>query len=171
MPGSNFPYTQLDYEQVIKQVYDESTDRLRTDSTFSGTISVHLTPSTDGVYIGDGTDVLKINPDGSIDVNLINPIDVNISAASGDSILTVGTEDGTTSGTQHVLKIDSNLNTNVINMGVLVPKIFDEVVVTNSIISGQTVPTTIVYKSLTSTVATLTVTYDGTANVTHIVRT
>lgn len=105
MPGPNTPYTDLDFQQVIKQAFQESTDRLRVDAAFSGTITVHLDPSTDGVFIGDGTDILNINPDGSINVNLASPIDVNISAAGGDSILSVGTEDGTTTGTQHVLRV------------------------------------------------------------------
>lgn len=99
------PYTNLDFQQVIKQSFDEAQDRLRVDAAFSGTITVHLDPSTDGVFIGDGTDILNINPDGSINVNFASPIDVNISAAGGDSILSVGTEDGTTAGTQHVLRV------------------------------------------------------------------
>lgn len=43
---------------------------------------------------------------GDIDVDLT----VEINAADGDSVLTVGTEDGTLTGVQHVVKVDSNKN-------------------------------------------------------------
>lgn len=88
-----------------------------------------------------------------------------------DNSLSVGTEDGTKTGTKHALKVDSNKNLNVINMGQLVPDIFDEIDITNTTISGQVVPSIVVYKELSSTVATLTLSYDGNANITGVVRT
>lgn len=59
----------------------------------------------DSVRIGDGTDLLNINPDGSINAS--------VSIDPADSLLAKGTEDGTTSGIQHVLKVGSDLNLRV----------------------------------------------------------
>lgn len=51
--------------------------------------------------------LLKVNPDGSIDVNMESD------AADGDSMMAVGTENGTPSGIQHTLKIGSDGNARV----------------------------------------------------------
>ena len=89
---------------------------------------------------------------------LESTLDISLTAASGDSILAVGTEDGTLTGTQHVLEIDSNKNLHVLNMGQLVPKVFDAI--------STTYPTTSqeVYSYFTgglsgTLVATVTVNY------------
>lgn len=71
MPGSNSPYTQLDYEQVIQRVFDEPNDRLRVDAevtaVISGPFEVAIDDTTDSIKIGDGSGTyLDINPDGSI---------------------------------------------------------------------------------------------------------
>jgi len=60
--------------------------------------------TTDNIEICDPTTGahLHIETDGSINVNTIT------SAASGDSQLIVGTEDGTLTGTQHVVKVLSD---------------------------------------------------------------
>ena len=91
-----------------------------------------------------------------------------------DNVLVVGSEDGTETGVKHALEIDANLNAHVINMGALVPKIFDSIAITNSVISGQTVPTQVQYYTggLSGTLqATLTLVYDGSANLLSVVRT
>ena len=80
--------TKLDADQVIKNVYDEAANKLRVDSTFSGTISVALDAATDSVAIGDGTDELVINPDGSI-----NAIITDISLSQANDSVAIG--DGT----------------------------------------------------------------------------
>lgn len=80
MSGPNFPYTKLDYQQVIKNVYDESTDRLRTDSTATivvppGGLEVNISDLSDSIKIGDGSGVyLDINPDGSINEIRLNSL-------------------------------------------------------------------------------------------------
>lgn len=71
MVGPNSPYTALDSDQVIKQVYDETTDRLRVE--------------TNATVVAGAMEVLITSDD--------------------DSILVVGTEDGTKTGTQHVLRV------------------------------------------------------------------
>ena len=85
-----------------------------------------LTAAKDQVSIGDRVsgNQLTIEPDGSINVN------VELDAATGDSVLVVGSEDGTNTGTKHTAVIDSNKNLHVINMGQLVPNIFDAIAVT-----------------------------------------
>lgn len=95
MPGPNTPYTRLDFSQVIQQSFDESQDRLRVDAQVSATISdIQLTDPDTGYS-------LRINSDGTIDVNVI------VSAAGGDSIKS-WTHDGSgnvissTSGALHV---------------------------------------------------------------------
>ena len=74
MPGPNSPYTQLDSQQVIRQVYDETTDRLRVE--------------TNATVVAGAMEVLITSDD--------------------DNILVVGTEDGTKTGTQHVLRVAPN---------------------------------------------------------------
>lgn len=64
---------------------------------------------------------------------------------------------------------DGSLNT--ISLAQLVPFEFNEIDLTNSVIAGQTVPTTVIYKQASATVATLTLTYDGSANLLSVVRT
>lgn len=88
-----------------------------------------------------------------------------------DNALAVGTEDGTLTGIKHVIEVDANKNLHVLNMGQLVPEIFDEIDITNATIASQVVPSVVVYKSLGSSVATLTLTYDVDANITKVVRT
>lgn len=83
MPGPNSPYTALDFSQVIRQSFDESKDRLRVDATVTASISdVQINAEDSDIAIKDrvSDNLLKINSDGSLDVNVI------ISAATGDSI-------------------------------------------------------------------------------------
>ncbi len=63
---------------------------------------------------------------------------------------------------------DGSLNT--ISLAQLVPYKFDEIDLTNSTIDGQVVPTIVVYKQMGATIATLTLTYDGSANLLSVVR-
>lgn len=61
--------------------------------TFSGSVSVNLDASTDSVAIGDGIDLLSINPDGSINVNVggnaVNTFNEITSVASSGLFTTV----------------------------------------------------------------------------------
>lgn len=91
--------------------------RLAVDANISvdaGNIDVNV--DLDGVGPGGDTVAIvdnvtgnkqKINVDGSIDAN------VELDAAGGDSVIAVGTEDGTLSGTQHPAKIGSDGNLRV----------------------------------------------------------
>lgn len=105
--------TELDWTQVLRSSYDDTTGRLKVDATVVATIGelevIIRADQGDNIAIAspDGLNILQINPDGSIDAN------VAVSAAGGDSILFVGTEDGTTSGTQHVLRVGSDLKLEV----------------------------------------------------------
>lgn len=64
--------TKLDFQQVIKKVYDEVSNRLRVDAAITMTDveqEVIIDDSTDSIKIGDGSgNYLNINPDGSINV-------------------------------------------------------------------------------------------------------
>lgn len=131
---------------------------------------VILSAQTSSIAIANPSTLtpLLVEADGSINVN------TSVQATQGDSILMVGTENGTVGGMQHVLEIDSNLNAHVINMGSLVPKIFDDISITYGTIDSQTVATLIQYYvgGLSGTlVATLTLSYDSNANLTNIQRT
>jgi hypothetical protein len=155
------PYTKLDANQVIKHVFEEGTDRLRVDAQVSATIS--------DVAIADATtgDTAVVNPNGSLDVNVVNPINVNISAASGDNIAI-----SNNSGTAFMaVNADGTINTRMSNTLVTSP--YDYVGLINSTISGQTVVTTAVYKlggASGALVATLTLAYDGSANLTSVTK-
>jgi len=70
--------TRLDANQVIKRVYDEDTESLRTLATVAVadiTFDVNLDADNDSVSIGnpDNSNTLNINGDGSINVNLLDP--------------------------------------------------------------------------------------------------
>lgn len=83
MPGPNTPYTKLSSEQVLQQSFDESNDRLRVDASVSATIGdIQIDAEESDIAIKDRVtdNLLKINADGSIDVN------VNINAADGDNV-------------------------------------------------------------------------------------
>lgn len=75
----------LDFSQCIQGAYEDATGRLRVDAQITA----------------------------PLDVN--GEVLVDIRASDGDSVLVVGTEDATTTGTQHVLKInpDGSVNANV----------------------------------------------------------
>lgn len=64
---------------------------------------------------------------------------------------------------------DGSLDT--VELAQLIPFEFNEIDITNSVIAGQTVPSIIVYKQASTTVATLTLAYDGSANLLSVVRT
>jgi len=69
------------------------------------------------------------------------------------------------------LDVNADGSINTVELAQLVPFEFNEIDLTNSVIGGQTVPTIVVYKQATVTVATLTLTYDGSANLLSVVRT
>ncbi len=72
--------------QVLRAAFDDATNRLRTDATFTGTLEVNLDADTDSVSIADGVDTLAVNADGSINTNLVGTVALDIDAASGDNI-------------------------------------------------------------------------------------
>lgn len=88
------PYTQLDYSQVIRQVYDEALNRLRVDigaTIVAGALEVAINDVTDSIKIGGGGPgpYLVINPDGSINVTttVTGSPNVNIHDSAGANIL------------------------------------------------------------------------------------
>ena len=106
MPGPNAPYTELDSNQVIKQVYDEADDRLRVDAVVSATIGdVIIDAEESDIAIKDRVtdNLLKINGDGSIDANVV------VSASGGDNI---AISDGT-----DTLQVNSDGSINVVIPG------------------------------------------------------
>lgn len=102
MPGPNFPYTNLDADQVLKQSFDENNDRLRVDASVTAVVAgVTLSAATSDIAIKDRVtgNLLKINADGSIDSNVV------VSASGGDNI---AISDGT-----NTLDINSDGSINV----------------------------------------------------------
>lgn len=87
--------TKLDADQVIRRAYDEANNRLRVDAVVTatiGTVDCVIDASTgDNIAIADstGSNFLKVNPDGSLDVNIT---DISLDQAT-DSVA-IG--DGTT---------------------------------------------------------------------------
>lgn len=110
--------------------------------------------------------VVPVDPHGNF-YNGNNPLPVAF-----DGTVTIG--DVTVVGTapnHYPLEPNSDGSLNVISLAQLVPDKFDEIDLTNSTIDGQVVPTVVTYKQATVTVATLTLTYDGQANLLSVVRT
>ena len=94
----------LDQQQILQRVMDSANDALRVDANVTATIGeVTISADTSTIAIEDPVthNILKINADGSVDAN------VNVSASGNDSILAVGTEDGTLTGTQKVIRVDN----------------------------------------------------------------
>jgi hypothetical protein len=86
-----YPKSSIDANQCIQFAFDMDTGRLRTDSTFSGSISINLTSTTDNVAIGDSItgDKLTVNADGSINVNVaVSHLNDSIRLGDGTSLLT-----------------------------------------------------------------------------------
>jgi hypothetical protein len=73
------PPSALDANQVLQHSFDDAEGRLRVDATFSGTVGEVVIKDLDG-------DFLEINPNGSLNTNIVNPIELEISAADGDNI-------------------------------------------------------------------------------------
>jgi hypothetical protein len=77
--GENRPYTNLDFQQVIKQVFNENEDRLRVDAVATiitpPEIAVSISDTEDSIRIGNGAgNLLAVNADGSINVNVITTV-------------------------------------------------------------------------------------------------
>jgi hypothetical protein len=150
--GPNAPYTKLDQNHITQRVFDENTDRLRVDAEVTASIGEVIIEAEDSnIAIKDPSNgnVLHINADGSIDSNVV------VDATQNDSIVVVGTEDGTIPGTKHALRVDQQGYQQTLQMNVLVPFKYD------SIYPSYPSPTTeiYVYKQSASTVATVTVIY------------
>lgn len=89
-------------ENILRATYDPASESLRTTAVASfagGTVDVTISHLTDSIKIGDGVDLLAVNPDGSINVNatidsVANPLITNISLS--------------TPGTEYSFTINSN---------------------------------------------------------------
>lgn len=99
--------TKLDANQVIKQAFDESTGRLRTDAVLNASGAEIELDAADGdnIAISDGTNTLVVNPDGSINTSLSGSISIEIDSADGDN---VAISDGT-----HTLDVNTDGSINV----------------------------------------------------------
>lgn len=149
--GPNAPYTRLDQNQILQRVFEEDDDQLRVNATVTATIGdVVIDAEQSNIAIKDPVtdNVLKINSDGSIDAN-------TIISANSDNILVLGSEDGTTSGTKHVLKTDATGNLQNIQLNSLVQSRYDSIYPSYP----DSVTEIYVYKQSASTVSTVTVIY------------
>lgn len=106
--GPNAPYTNLDQNQILQRSFEETEDRLRVDAQVTavlGTVECIISAASgDNIAINDGTDTLEVNPDGSINVNVI-------SSTQGTYKVIYGEEDGVVTGVTEVL-IDFNPSVN-----------------------------------------------------------
>lgn len=81
MPGPNWPYTQLDFQQVLKQAFDETKDKIRVDAEVVASFGdAELAVELDAA---DGDNVALANADGSKKVSVTtsgskNGLDVNV---------------------------------------------------------------------------------------------
>lgn len=66
----------LDANNVIKKVYDPSTESLKTTAVASfvgGEVDINISAADgDNIAISDGTNSVVVNPDGSLNVNVVN---------------------------------------------------------------------------------------------------
>lgn len=138
----------LNQENIIKKVFDETTDSLRVNASVSG-VNVDLSAASgDNVAISDGVDTLVVNPDGSINVNagslVISHIDDSIRLGDGTNLISstaVGLKQGLdvnilnqttgevkiTDGTDTVnVNPDGSLNVNIVG-GSITPIVYTTV--------------------------------------------
>lgn len=94
----------LDQNQILQRVYDEANDRLRVDTSATieaGQMEVSINHVDDSIKIGDGTDFLLVNPDGSLSTKILDSSGAAITGASngvaGKQVIHVQTPDTTTS--------------------------------------------------------------------------
>jgi hypothetical protein len=74
MAAPLYPPSTLDSGQVLQHAYDENTQSLRvnTEATVTvGDFNVAIDHADDSIKVGDGTDILEINSDGSVNVRAI----------------------------------------------------------------------------------------------------
>lgn len=81
MPRLPFPKSTLDSGQVLQFAFNEETGKLRTEAQVTAVIGeVQIESSAadgDNIAISDGVNTLDINPDGSINTNIINTLNVS----------------------------------------------------------------------------------------------
>lgn len=130
-------------------------------------------PTPPGLSPKDGNQVLRAVMD---DTNNRLRVDATISPDGHD--LEIHYQDDSIAigdpASDNILEIDNHGAAKVINLGALVPTEFDDIGITNTVIAGSTVPTIVVYRQGGPSglvVATLTLTYDLSANLTHVTRT
>lgn len=81
------PYTQLDFTNIIRHVFDEAEDRLRVDASVTvvlGEVEVIISHIDDSIRLGDGTSLITstlVSGKQGLDVNIINT-SLTITAAS-----------------------------------------------------------------------------------------
>lgn len=100
----------LNSDNILKKVYDPSTETLRTTAVASfvgGSVDISISDLTDSIKIGDGSGVyLNINPDGSINAN------VEVDAADGDNIgLKVQTRNLSPDDSQYTKRVTAKTGT------------------------------------------------------------
>lgn len=109
--------TKLDGNQVLRSVYDESSNSLKVATQVSakiGAVDIVIDAAGgDNIAITDktGNKYLKLNNDGSIDANIVNTLDINVNQAN-DSIR-IG--DGTNLATTTTLQSKTGLDVNLLN--------------------------------------------------------
>lgn len=134
--------TKLDFQQVIQNVYDEATNRLRTDSATvldGGDLKVQMSHTEDSVRLGDGTSFLTsttIGPKIGLDVNILNTLNVEIDAADGDNIAIHDNE-----GDELEIETDGSINVNLQSFFSTTPTIANISAITSGTEYSYTFPT------------------------------
>src|ERR1035437_1989017 len=91
--GPNIPYSNLDQNQILQRVFDESQDKLRVDANIAtplGTVECIISAASgDNIAITnqDGSNPLVINTDGTINVKVLQttppPLKIRYNEISG----------------------------------------------------------------------------------------
>lgn len=108
----------LDANNVIKKVYDPSTESLKTTAVASfagGEVSVEISAADgDNIAISDGTNTVVVNPDGSLNVNVVT------STAPPDNIY------------NEVTAVPSNMGTLILSHTMLYDGVINQVAVSGT---------------------------------------
>lgn len=100
----------FDERQILQKVLNATEDRIKVEinaTVTAGAVEVAIDQTTDSIKIGDGTDIMAVNPDGSINAvitgSIVTDPDVNLHDGSGNPITSQ------VSGSQRALDVGINI--------------------------------------------------------------
>ena len=98
---ASVPGKYLNFENIIKKVFDHTTDSLKTSAIASGPTSIVISSMDDSIAIGNvAGDLMTVNPNGTINTNIFGitpisgklPVDINGGSINITGPITISNE-------------------------------------------------------------------------------